>query len=109
MLEEALVHAPRFGFALSMEHAYAACFEDGVAAATPLTRIGDGVVHLRDAGSEDGIGAGRSASEMAARLERHIEGSAVSPLSGVLERNDLGVPAGGRLCDSLAYDLAVGD
>ncbi len=54
--------------------------------------------HPRDAGRNDGIGAGWRLAEMRARLQRHIERGAARRLTGLLKRHRLGMgpppPAG---------------
>jgi len=65
---------------------------------------GDYPAHAR---GDDGIGAGRRAAVMSARLEADVERRAPSPLAGRLERHDLGVRTAGSLVPAFPDDLAV--
>ena len=56
--------------------------------------------HARDAGCDDGVGAGRRLAEMRARLQRHIERGAARGLAGAPERLRLGMGTAAWLASS---------
>ena len=60
-----------------------------------------------DSRGDDGVGAGRRAAVMRARLERHVEGRAACRVSGLLKGDRLGVADSLVLVPPLADDLAV--
>src|SRR4029077_299730 len=61
----------------------------------------------RNPRGDDGIGAGRRPAVVRARLERHVEGRALGPIAGLLQRDRLGVADSVVLVPALADDLAV--
>ena len=65
--------------------------------------------HARDAGADDGVGAGRRLAVMRARLERHVERGAARGLAGALERLGLGMRPAAGLRPAAAEDDAVLD
>ena len=56
--------------------------------------------HARDAGRDDGVGAGRRLADMRARLQRHIERGAAGGLAGARERLRLGMGTAAWLASS---------
>ena len=65
--------------------------------------------HARDAGGDDGIGAGRRLAEMRARLQRHIERGAARGLAGARQRLRLGMRPAAGLGPAAADNDAVLD
>jgi hypothetical protein len=65
--------------------------------------------HARNAGGDDGVGAGRRFAEMRARLQRHIERGAARGLAGALQRLGLGMRPAAGLGPAAADDDAVLD
>ena len=63
--------------------------------------------HARDAGLDDGVGAGRRLALMRARLERHVHRGALRGFLGVPQRLDLGMRAAAGLRPAAAKDDAV--
>ena len=63
--------------------------------------------HPRHSRRDDGVGAGRRAPVVRARLERHVEDGAARRVPGLLERDDLGVADALVLVPPLPDDLAV--
>ncbi len=65
--------------------------------------------HTRNAGRDDGIGAGRRLADMRARLQRHIERGAPRGLAGALQRFGLGMGTAACLRPAAADDDSVLD
>ena len=65
--------------------------------------------HARNAGRNDGVGAGRRFADMRTRFQRHIEGRAARGLAGARKRLRLGVRPSARLRPSTADNDAVLD
>src|ERR1700687_2711048 len=72
-------------------------------------RILDRRHHARDAGGDDGVGAGRRLADMRAGLQRHVERGAARGLAGALERLGLRAEAPAGLRPYATYDVAVLD
>src|SRR5665647_687559 len=74
-------------------------------------RIGilDRRYHPRNAGGDDGVGAGRRLADMRARLQRHIERGAPGGLAGAAERLRLGMGTAACLRPAAAQNDAVLD
>ncbi len=72
---------------------------------------GVGVEHRRDhaahAGGQEGLGARRRPPVVVAGLQRAVDGRVARPLTGVGERDHLGVRASGALVPALPHDPAV--
>ena len=77
------------------------------AAVDDRVRVAGADDDARDPGVDHGVGAGRRAAVVGARLERHVEGRAARGVSGLLERDRLGVADSVVLVPALPHDLAV--